>query len=107
MIFGRKKNLQVDLGDLKKEQEMLSDYLKSNLKIEITLGNGKLLPDPKTVSAKELQRQITKFIYKRNLNNKYYASLSDHEVKINQFKSGKKLEKKRKNPLPPKMAHGF
>jgi hypothetical protein len=106
--FGKPQNkLQVDLGDLHDEKENLSSFLHSTLKIDATLSQNKLSIGSEELSPQELQRVVTKFVYRRNLNGTHWVSLEGGVVKINKFRSIKKPEKIRKNPTPPKFAHGF
>ncbi len=108
MLFGRKSKLQVDLGDLGEHSTQLAEFLQSNLKVDVTLSFGKLVVDSDEATGQELQRLVTKFIYKRNLNSTHYASLDDGTVKIRRFKEEKKPQKKSKHPTSPaKFAHGF
>ena len=97
MLLGHKNRLQVDLGDLENEQDHLSSFLKSNLKVDFVLNNGRLSPDSEKIAPQELQRLVTKFLYRRNLNSSHWVSLEGSIVKINKFKSeNKKPEKQHK-----------
>jgi hypothetical protein len=97
MLFGHKNRLQVELGDLENEQEHLSSFLKLNLKVEFEASKGKFLFNSEKVSPQELQKIVTKFLHKRNLNGSHWASLEGSVVKINKFKSeSKKPEKQHK-----------
>ncbi|MCW4006719.1 MAG: hypothetical protein NWF04_09045 [Candidatus Bathyarchaeota archaeon] len=108
MLFGHKNKLQVDLGELNDQKPLLQTFLQSNLKTTITdAGTNKLTINSDALPPQELQRIVTKFIYKRNLNTKYYASTKGNTIKITPFKNAKKPEKPNKNPTPPKFAHGF
>jgi hypothetical protein len=108
LLFGHKNRLQVDMGDLKEEKEHLTSFLHTNLKSEVTSIQNKLIIDSEELTSQELQRIVTKFVYKRNLNATHYVSLDGSTIRINEFKSGnKKPEKRSKNPTPPHMAHGF
>ncbi len=107
IVFGRKGKLQVDLGDLTEQQQRLAEFLRSSLNVEVTFVWGKLTLNSGEVQPQELQRLVTKFIYKRNLNSTYYPSLNGGTVKIGRFKEEKKHGKQNKTPVPPKFAHGF
>jgi hypothetical protein len=107
MVFGRKGKLQVDLGDLTEQQQRLAEFLHSSLKMEVTFAWDKLTVNSETVLPQELQRLVTKYIYKRNLNNTHFAALNGSMVKISRFKEEKTHEKRSKNPVSPKFAHGF
>ncbi len=108
MLFGRKNRLQVDLGDLVEQQQQLAEFLRSCLKVDVESSFGKLVVDSNNVPVQELQRFVTKFIYKRNQNSTHFASQDGGTVKIRRFKEDKKPEKKSKHPTAPaKFAHGF
>ena len=108
MLFGKPATkLQIDLGDLLGEKERLSDFLHSSLKVDATSRQNRLSIDSDEISSQELQRVVSKFVYRRNLNGTHWVSLEGDTVKINKFKNVKKPEKTRKNPTPPKFAHGF
>ena len=97
MLFGHKNKLEVDLGDLENEQEHLSGFLKSSTKVDFVSNKGKLSTDSEKIAPQELQRLVTKFVYRRNLNSSHWVSLEGSVVKINKFKSdSKKPEKQHK-----------
>ncbi len=97
LLFGSKDKLLIDLGDLEDERENLVNFLKANLKAEIKVEKGKLEADPEKVKAQDLQRLVTKFIYKRNLNGTHFVSANGSTVKVERFKGAKKPEKDKKN----------
>ena len=108
LLFGKPKDkLQVDLGDLQGEKEHLVGFLYSSLKVDATSKQNRLSVDSEKLSPKELLRVVNRFVYRRNLNGTHWVSLEGSVVKINKFKNAKKPEKSRKNPTPPKFAHGF
>lgn len=100
LLFGHKNILQVDLGDLEDQKENLSTFLKSNLKVTVTVKQNKLIINPDTIAPKELQRIVTKFIYHRNLNGAHWVSTDGSTVKINKFKAASKKQEKRKSNAP-------
>jgi hypothetical protein len=67
LLFGHKNRdqvkLQVDLGDLQNEKEHLSSFLQSHLKVSVAPVENKLTVDSEKLSAQELQRVVTKFVY--------------------------------------------
>ena len=95
MVFGHKSKLQFDLGDFE-ETELLISFLKDAFKVSVTRVGNKLTFEPPYLSAQELQRVATKFIYKRNLNSCYYVSVDGSAVKINTFKGARKKQEKQK-----------
>ena len=108
MFLRRKRKLKVDLGELKDEKESLSSFLRSKLKVDVTLSGNKVLVDSENLSSKELKRMVNKFVYHRNLMNKYWVALESGVVKINKFKrSEKKEERKKKETSPSTIKHGW
>jgi hypothetical protein len=98
LLFGRKDQPKIDLGDISEERENLHKFLQSKLKVEPTIIQGKLVFESANVSPQELQRLVTKFIYTRNLNTRHWASLDGSTVKIQNFKGvEKKIEKHKKS----------
>ncbi|MBA7582329.1 hypothetical protein ES708_24257 [subsurface metagenome] len=105
MRFKHKNRLQVDFGDLQNEKEHLSSFLQSKLKVSITPVGNKLTVNSEKLSAQELHRLVTKFVYRRNINNIHWVSIKGTTVKINRFKGkAKKNEKHKKNTSPHKTA---
>jgi hypothetical protein len=101
LFFGHKNRrqiaLQVDLGDLQNEKEHLTSFLQLNLKVSVAPVGKRLTVDSEKLSAKELQRVVTKFVYHRNLNNTHWVSIEGATVRINRFKgTAKKKEKHKK-----------
>ena len=102
MFFGRKNGrqieLQVDLGDLQNEKEQLTSFLQSHLQVSVTPYGNKLRVNSEKLSAQELKRIMTKFVYHRNLNNTHLVSIEGTTVKINRFKrTAKKIEKHKRS----------
>ena len=104
MIFGRKnkrnKNLQIDLGDLRNEKEHLSSFLQSHLKVTVDSAKNKLTVNSADLSARELRREVIKFVYHQNFNVTHWVSIESATVKINRFKrAAKKKDKRKKDSL--------
>jgi hypothetical protein len=108
LLFRRKNNLKVDLGDLHDERDNLSSFLQSSLKVDVTSKGKALLVDSKELSSQELKRTVRKFVYHQNLNNTYWVSLKTDVVKINKFKGTKKQKKRKKEGTTPAIiTHGW
>ncbi len=108
MFLRRKRKLTVDLGELKDEIESLSNFLRSKLKVDVTSTGNRVLVDSENLSSKELKRLVTKFLYRRNLMNKYWVELKSGGVKVNKFKRSEKHEKRKKKGTPPStVRHGW
>jgi hypothetical protein len=101
-----RRELKVDLGELKGENENLSSFLRSKLKFEVASRGNKLYINSETLDAKELKRVVNNFIYHQNLNHKYWVGLKGDIVKINRFKHSKKKEEK-KRTVPSTIKHGW
>jgi len=108
LLFRRKKKLKVDIRELEGNKELLSDFLRSKLGIDITASENELLIDSENLSPKELKRFVNKFVYHRSLMNKYWVALTDNVVKVKKFKHSKKHEKKKGKGTPPStIKHGW
>jgi hypothetical protein len=108
LLFKRKNKLKVDLSELHHEKENLSDFLHSNLKIDVTSNDNELLIVSDEISPQELKRTVRKFVYHRNLNNTYWVSLKGDVVKINKFEGAKKQKKRKKEGTTPAIiTHGW
>ncbi len=108
MFLRGKRELKVDLGELEDERESLSIFLRSKLKVDVTSSGNKVLVDSENLSSKELKRMVNKFVYHRNLMNKYWVALESGVVKINKFKRTEKKEKRKKKGTPPStIRHGW
>jgi hypothetical protein len=92
------------LGDLDNEKERLSSFLQSNLQVSVSPSHNNLTINSNNLSARELQRVVTKFIYHRNLNLTHWASIEGATVKINKFKGNAKKKEKHKKEAPHQTA---
>ncbi len=107
VLFGVKRTLQVDLGDLHDEKDKLINFLNSKLKVNAAYSQNRLSVDSEKLSPEELEHAVNKFVYHQNLNAVYWVSLEGRTVKINRFKNAKKPDKNKKPGTPPTFAHGF
>ena len=108
MFMRRKRKLKVDLGELEDERESLSNFLRLKLKVDVTLSGNRVLVDSENLSSKELKRMVNKFVYHRNLMDKYWVALESNVVKINKLKRTEKKEKRKKKGTPPStIKHGW
>ena len=98
----------MDLGELENERETLSDFLRAKLKVDITSSGNTVLVDSENLPPKELKRLVNKFVYRRNLMNKYWVALESGVVKMNKFKRSEKHEKRKRKGTPPStIKHGW
>jgi hypothetical protein len=103
-----KRKLKVDLGELEDERESLSSFLHSKLKVDVTSSGNKVMVDSENLSSEELKRMVNKFVYHRNLMNKYWVALEGDVVKIKKFEHFEKKEKrKKKEASPSTIKHGW
>jgi len=108
LFLRRKRKLRVDLGELEDEKESLSSFLRARLEADVTSSGNKVLVDTENLSLEELKRLVNKFVYRRNLMNKYWVALESGVVKINKFKRSEKKEKREKKGTPPStIEHGW
>jgi hypothetical protein len=103
LLFGHKNRsqgqLQVDLGDLQNEKEHLSNFLRSN-QVSIASVENNLTVNSEKLSAQELQRLVTRFIYHRDFNTTHWVSIEGATVKINRFETTVKKTEKHKKGRP-------
>jgi len=108
LLFGHKNTrqieLHVDLGDLQNEKEHLSSFLQSKLKVSVAPVENKLIVKSENLSAQELQRVVTKFVYHRNFSHTHWVSVKGTTVKINRFKDTAKKTEKHKKSMPHQTA---
>ncbi len=104
MIFGHKKELHVDLGDLQREKENLTSFLQLHLKVSVSQSGDKLKVDGEKVTLNELAQVVNKFVYHRKLNLKHYVFASGSTVKINRFDHDKKKKEKHAKEQPHQTA---
>jgi len=98
----------VDLGELEDERESLSSFLRAKLGVDVTSSSNKVLVYSEDLSSKDLKRLVNKFVYHRNLMNRYWVALEGDVVKINKFKHSEKKEKRGKKGTPPStIKHGW
>lgn len=100
--------MRVDLSELENEREPLSNFLRAKLKVNVTSSGNKVSVDSEDLCATELKRWVNKFVYHRNLMNKYWVTLESNVVKIHEFKSSQKHEKRKRKGTPPStIKHGW
>jgi len=108
LFLWRKRRLEVDFGELKDERGSLSSFLRSKLKVDVTSEGNKVIVESENLSSKELKRWVNKFIYRRNLMNKYWVALESDAVKINKLNRSEKHERRKKKETPPAIIrHGW
>jgi len=108
LLLRRKKKLKVNIRELKGERELLSDFLRSKLRIDITASENELLIDSENLLPEDLKRFVNKFIYHRGLMNKYWVALTGNVVKVKKLKHSKKHEKEKGKGTPPStIKHGW
>lgn len=108
MFLRRKKKLEVDLSEFEDEKESLPSFLRSHMKADVTSSGNRVLIDSEKTSTQELKRLVNKFVYHRNLNNRYYVTLEKHVVKLIKLEGAKKREKRKKKTTPPStIKHGW
>ncbi len=107
LVFKHESHLKVDMGDLQGEKEALSSFMHSQFNLNSSSSHEGLELNAEQVSPQELERIVNKFVYHKNLNNAYWATLEKNVVKINKFKRHKKI-KENKHPLTPSIIkHGW
>jgi len=109
VFLRRRKRLEVDLNGLESvEGESLCGFLRSGLGVDVVLSGGKVFVDSGQVSSEELKRLVNKFVYRRNLNRRYWVALEGEVVKVTLLEKAKKQEKRRREGTPPStISHGW
>jgi hypothetical protein len=97
MLFGHKKCLQIDLGDLQNEKERLSSFLQSKLEVSVTPQKNKLVIDSESISSLELHKVVTDYVHRHNLSRAYRVSLEDKTIKISRFRGSEKKKENKKS----------
>ena len=94
------------MSELDDQEEPLSTFLQQNYNLS-TKPEGNGLSVDSECSVEDLQKRVSKFIYRQNLNNRYWAAIDHDNVRIRKFEQ-KKVEKKNKHPTPPStIKHGW
>ncbi len=109
MFLRHKKRITADVSELENdEKQLLSDFLRSSLKVDAVVSGDKVSVDSEHFSLEDLKRFVNKFVYHKNLNNKYWVALEGNLVGVHRFDKAKKQEKRRKEETPPStIAHGW
>jgi hypothetical protein len=106
-LFLFRKKLKVDLGEMKTEGGSMSSFLSATLGVKVTSDNDNLLIDSEKLSVEELKKQVTKFVYRRHLNQKYWVAIERDGVKIHVFEAKKSHKKKKQGTPPSTIKHGW
>ena len=93
------------LGDLLDEEEQLTRFLQSTMKVDITPHGNDIFVTSEELSPEDLKQKVTKFVYHRNLNHTYWISLQGGVIKFNRFKPDKKPKKAKKKELCNRQLH--
>ncbi len=108
MFLTRKKKLKVDLSELEEERESLYTFLHSTFNVNMISNGNKMVVDSEKLSSQDLKKVVNKFVYRRNLNSKYWVALEDNVVKIHKLKNVEKHKKRKKKiPPPSTIKHGW
>lgn len=92
-MVGHEHVFTIDLNDLIEQKEELASFLSSKLNTDVITSRNKLAIKSETLSIQSLLQSVTKFLYHKNINNAYWASIDGDKVKINKFKKQQKTEK--------------
>jgi len=108
LFLRRKRKLRVDLGELEDKRETLASFLRSKLKVDVTLKSSKLVLESGNLPSKELKRSVNKFIYKQHLMKEFWVALDGDIVRINKFGHSNTREKgKKRGTQPSIIKHGW
>ncbi len=93
-------NLQIDLGDLEKEKENLTNFLILHLRVSVIQEGDKIGVNSENLSLQGLAHMVNKFVYHRDLNRTHWVSTEGSTVKINRFEVHHKKKEKHDNEPP-------
>ena len=99
-VGGERRQIKVDLGELKNEKESLVSYLRTKLEGSVASSGTDVIVNSEILSAEELERKVNKFVYKQELSNEYWVALEGGVVKVHKFKHHEEKRKKRKDYVP-------
>jgi len=107
LFFRWRKMLRVDVDRLEGEQEKLLDYLRKKIGANLAIQENKIFVDSGVVSSAELKHLVNKFVYRQNLNHKYWVELDGNTVRLHRFKHFDKKKDKEKGTTPSTIRHGW
>jgi len=99
--------VKVDMGDLDGEKENLSNFLRSQFKLNSAITREGLELNMDDVSTFALARNVTKFVYRKNLNSTHWVDVKNNVVKINKFKHENKTKKNKHPTTASTIRHGW
>jgi len=95
------------MGDLDDEKENLANFLRSQFGLNPSITREGLELEMEVVSTYKLARQVTKFVYRKNLNSTHWVDVKNNVVKINRFEHQKKTKKNKHPTTPSTIKHGW
>jgi hypothetical protein len=99
--------VKVDMGDLDEEKEHLANFLRSQFKLNSLIIPEGLELNMDDVSTFGLARNVTKFVYRKNLNGTYWVDVKNNVVKINRFAHKKEVKKNKHPTTASTIKHGW
>ena len=99
--------VRVEMGDLDEEKENLADFLRSQFKLNSSIIREGLELNMDDVSTYALARNVTKFVYRKNLNGTHWVDVKNNVVKINRFAHKKEVKKNKHPTTPSTIKHGW
>lgn len=99
--------VKVQMADLDEEKENLSNFLRSQFKLESLITSTGLELKMEDVPIFALSRMVNKFVYRKNLNNSHWVTVQNNVVKINRFKHGKTAKINKHPTTPSTIKHGW
>lgn len=99
--------VKVDMGDLDEEKENLASFLLKQFKLNSSIIREGLELNMSDVSSYALAREVTKFVYRKNLNSTHWVEVENNVVKINRFKHQKPVKKNKHPTTASTIKHGW
>ena len=106
-LHRREKILKIKLGEMKDEKERLHKFLVSRLSDGVSSKHNEITVESQATSASKLKQLANKFVYRRNLMNKFWVELNGDEIRIHTFKHRKESKEPKKGTPPSIIKHGF
>jgi len=99
--------VKVDMGDLDDEKENLAKFLRSQYGLNSSVISYGLELKMEDVSTYTLAREVTKFVYRKNLNSTLWIDVKNNVVMINRFRHQDKTKKNKHPTTASTIKHGW
>ena len=98
---------KIDMADLDSEKENLANFLQKQFTLNSKITSWGLELNMDDTSTFSLARKVTKFLYRKHLNNTHWVNVENNVVKINRFKHEDKTKKNKHPTTASTIHHGW